>query len=65
MSSLFQIGDTVYLKSGSPKMTVKNYLPVFDPKTLKQSVGNKVTCIWFEGTILKESVFPQELLTKD
>jgi uncharacterized protein YodC (DUF2158 family) len=52
----FKIGDLVYLKSGSPAMTVK--------KTDNVNGQSLVTCTWFEGNKKFEEEFQEELLTK-
>lgn len=46
-------GDIVWLKSGSPKMTVDSV-----------NVGGCV-CIWFDGKEAKKYVFDVESLTKE
>lgn len=44
-------GDIVWLKSGSPKMTVKFW-----------NQHQTLTCTWFVGTEVKEHGFAQEQL---
>jgi uncharacterized protein YodC (DUF2158 family) len=47
---VFQIGDTVKLKSGGPLMTVENIAAGDGPEVM-------VTCIWFEKTENRERQF--------
>ncbi|MBB4639476.1 uncharacterized protein YodC (DUF2158 family) [Longimicrobium terrae] len=47
----FQIGDIVQLKSGGPKMTVKQVFP-----------DGVVSCHWFSGTKLSSGIFSAETL---
>lgn len=49
----YQVGDTVQLKSGGPKMTVQ------DPST---SLGIK--CQWFAGSKLEHGFFPESSLMR-
>ncbi|MEQ6120992.1 DUF2158 domain-containing protein [Reichenbachiella sp. MALMAid0571] len=53
MGQKFKSGDVVYLKSGGPKMTVKNYEP---------EGGNEVICTWFVDKKPEERAFPEDLL---
>jgi uncharacterized protein YodC (DUF2158 family) len=48
-----KIGDIVYLKSGSPKMTIGSI------------DKSSVTCVWFNGTQKLEGFFNPESLTKE
>ena len=52
MTEPFKPGDVVYLKSGGPKMTVKE----FDQKV------NEVICEWFNENDLKERGFHPDTL---
>jgi uncharacterized protein YodC (DUF2158 family) len=52
----FKIGDVVYLKSGSPAMTVRETGNV-DGQSL-------VACTWFEGNKKFEGEYQEEQLTK-
>lgn len=52
----FKTGDVVYLKSGSPAMTVRETGNV-DGQSL-------VACTWFEGVKKYEGEFQEEQLTK-
>lgn len=45
-----QLGNTVQLKSGGPKMTVSEIM------------GTQIKVQWFEGTTLKESIVPASSL---
>lgn len=47
----FKVGDVVELKSRGPKMTVE------EVKT-----GDKVLCVWFDGSTEKRGVFPADTL---
>lgn len=49
----FSPGDVVFLKSGGPNMTVKNY-----------EDNHEVVCSWFKDQDLKEKAFPDSMLKK-
>jgi len=51
----FKIGDTVQLKSGSPRMTVTVVGTTPDGKEV-------VECAWFEGTHRQSGTFPPDAL---
>jgi uncharacterized protein YodC (DUF2158 family) len=51
----FKIGDTVQLKSGSPRMTVTVVGMTADGKEV-------VECAWFDGTQRQNSSFPPDAL---
>jgi uncharacterized protein YodC (DUF2158 family) len=51
-TSDFSLGDVVRLKSGGPAMTVQG----FDQFTC--------SCVWFNGSILKEDSFLAEMLER-
>jgi len=51
----FQIGDVVYLKSGSPAMTVNKII---------EERGN-IECTWFIDNKLEKNIFVSETLTKE
>lgn len=55
-----RVGDVVQLKSGGPKMTIK--------EMGKYGMGNtthiEAKCAWFDGTKLKEELFEPESLKK-
>jgi uncharacterized protein YodC (DUF2158 family) len=51
----FKIGDTVQLKSGSPRMTVTVIRTTTDGKEV-------VECAWFDGTQRQSSSFPPDAL---
>jgi uncharacterized protein YodC (DUF2158 family) len=51
----FKIGDTVQLKSGSPRMTVTLVGLAADGKEI-------VECAWFDGTQRQSGSFPTEAL---
>lgn len=54
MAETFEIGDVVYLKSGSPAMTIQN-----------MSVGkSRIRCVWFNGKDNKSELFAAANLTK-
>lgn len=54
---LFKRGEVVKLKSGGPKMTIKDYVP--DGSLVD------VLCVWFDGNgHLMEKVFRQNLLIR-
>ena len=52
MSDNFRPGDTVYLKSGGPPMTVTK---VDDDFAID---GTTVSCSWFDGRKLANGAFP-------
>lgn len=52
----FEVGDTVFLNSGGPTMTVKN-VDVYD------SI-DAVICIWFDGSNVNKGEFYTATLTK-
>jgi uncharacterized protein YodC (DUF2158 family) len=56
-SALFEIGDTVRLRSGGPSMVVVQ-LPGIDLPDLPGEVG----CTWFEGKRLHRNSFPPQAL---
>ena len=47
--ALFKTGDVVQLKSGGPKMTVRDY----------SSDGTGLHCQWFAGSKLESGYFPE------
>jgi uncharacterized protein YodC (DUF2158 family) len=51
----FKIGDTVQLKSGSPRMTVTVVGTAADGKEV-------VECAWFDGSQRQSSRFPTDAL---
>jgi uncharacterized protein YodC (DUF2158 family) len=51
----FKIGDTVQLKSGSPRMTVTHVGAAADGREL-------VECAWFDGMQRQSGSFPPEAL---
>ena len=51
----FKVGDTVQLKSGSPRMTVTVVAMSADGKEV-------VECAWFDGTQHQASNFPPDAL---
>jgi uncharacterized protein YodC (DUF2158 family) len=51
----FKVGDTVQLKSGSPRMTVTLVGLAADGKEV-------VECAWFDGTQRQNGSFPPEAL---
>jgi uncharacterized protein YodC (DUF2158 family) len=51
----FKIGDTVQLKSGSPRMTVTVIGTTADGKEV-------IECAWFDGTQRQNSSFPSDAL---
>jgi len=53
----FKKGDTVKLKSGGPRMTVKA-VGAFPSRGIDQGVS----CTWFQGNDLREEVFELETL---
>src|ERR1700692_3845565 len=51
----FKVGDTVQLKSGSPRMTVTVVGMSADGKEV-------VECAWFDGTLRPNGAFPPDTL---
>jgi uncharacterized protein YodC (DUF2158 family) len=51
----WKTGDVVWLKSGGPKMTVRE----------KESEGEKIICDWFEGMSPKVGVYLADQLTNE
>jgi uncharacterized protein YodC (DUF2158 family) len=51
----FKVGDTVQLKSGSPRMTVTLVGTTAEGKEI-------VECAWFDGTQRQNGSFPSEAL---
>jgi uncharacterized protein YodC (DUF2158 family) len=51
----FNIGDTVRLNSGSPKLTVREFV----------NEAKDVKCSWFNVGQVSTSIFPMECLRKD
>ena len=55
MAQPFKVGDAVYLKSGAPKMVIKNFIS-----------ATSVYCQWFSGNKLDNGVFsPESLVPED
>ena len=44
-------GETVYLKSGGPAMSVQ--------RTIEETVSGDVKCVWYVGTVRHEGEFPE------
>ena len=60
MEKLFEIGDIVTLKSGSPQMTITEDKCAINLKTGK-SFNGKYFCTWFdESKKIHGQEFPQE-----
>ncbi len=55
MLSTFEVGDVVRLKSGGPMMRVTRF------RRDKDGV-QKVECVWFEGPMEVEELFPPAIL---
>jgi uncharacterized protein YodC (DUF2158 family) len=53
MAAQFKPGDVVQLKSGGPKMTVKNI-----------SSNGEIVALWFAGAKQESGSFPPETLLK-
>jgi uncharacterized protein YodC (DUF2158 family) len=51
----FKVGDTVQLKSGSPRMTVTVVGMTADGREI-------IECAWFDGTQRQSGTFPSEAL---
>ena len=66
--------DIVQLKSGGPKMTVQRFIGektmnygvkiADETRKLKGFNDGDAVCQWFDGSDLKEGVFPAEALRK-
>lgn len=61
MGEQFKKGDKVQLISGGTEMTVEGRAS--EKLGLKQG-GNKIICVWFDGTTLKRDGFEPEMLKK-
>lgn len=61
MAQKYKTGDVVLLKSGGPKMTVKEYTQDF---TLAPGVREveAVSCQWFAGSKQEQAIFPEDSL---
>lgn len=59
---IFNAGDTVVLKSGGQKMTVKGYAPRFSLMKTNQRSKTDVICNWFENEKKKQGTFKQDML---
>ncbi|HAP3241680.1 TPA: DUF2158 domain-containing protein [Escherichia coli] len=55
--ALFKIGDSVYLKSGGPEMSV------YEIHEFGGSFTGTYTCQWFAGKKLEKGLFAEESLT--
>ncbi|EAA3915814.1 TPA: DUF2158 domain-containing protein [Salmonella enterica] len=55
--ALYQLGDSVYLKSGGPEMSV------FDIQKYGGAFTGNYTCQWFAGKKLEKGIFAEESLT--
>lgn len=51
---VYQIGDTVKLKTGGPLMLVKEVFPDVS--------GQKLLCLWFQESKLQSDMFSSELV---
>ena len=58
MSSRFDVGDVVVLKTKSPDMTVTRI------HTNIVGDATSYSCSWFAGSTLKQGTFPEEALDK-
>ncbi len=59
----FSNGDVVCLKSGGPKMTVKEYYKKKNLFAAGYTVSEtEVVCTWFENDQLNQNIFDQEQL---
>ncbi len=55
--NIYNLGDTVKLKSGGPDMSVKEVI-----KNMSKEFSGSYRCQWFAGKKLDTGVFPQESL---
>jgi uncharacterized protein YodC (DUF2158 family) len=60
MADDLKVGDTVRLKSGGPKMTIKEM-----GKYGMGSTRIEAKCAWFDGTKLIEQIFEPATLDKE
>ena len=51
---VFQIGDTVRLKTGGPLMLVKEVYP--------GTTDQRLLCLWFQESKLQSDIFPSEMV---
>lgn len=56
MAKDFQVGETVQLKSGGPRMTVQNVAGFHETLSIH--------CQWFAGDLLQGGAFPRESLKR-
>lgn len=75
MSKTFKIGDVVFLNSNQELLLTVDFVLDDKPTSLfevdlsqqMRSLGFKdgdVSCTWFDGTVLKDSLFKAETLTQ-
>ena len=59
---IFDKGDVVVLKSGSPEMTVKGYRSLAGIGSIPNESSTDVVCVWFEGGEKTQNIYHQDLL---
>jgi uncharacterized protein YodC (DUF2158 family) len=62
LAKKYKTGDIVQLKSGGPKMTVKEYALPFTTDVVKTGHLEIVICQWFAGSKHEQAGFPVDSL---
>ncbi len=65
MEAKFKVGDTVRLKSGSPKMTISENKMSISVSGEVMTFTGYVRCTWFNDDKLMDASFDQDTLDLD